>query len=126
MLYAAFGLLLTSIVCIPILFILIFGFYRIYSRYENEQKKWKSLKNLSIACIIIPLTIALLIGITDFSSLGEFFTWFFVMLTYASSGVFFILYISNKADLRNPPQVIKNQNVSELEGILDSGFKDDF
>lgn len=120
--YFVFGLFITSIACIPIFFILIFGFYRIYLKYENPSQHWKNLKGLSIISVLLPLVITAFMALFNFSGWSNLYPWILVMLSYASSGVFFILYISYKADLRNPPEVMKNQNYLELEDILDSGL----
>lgn len=119
------GIIITGVVCIPILFILIFGFHYIYKKSRNHQQKWKGIQLLSLTCSILPL--AILVGgelIIYFKVNSEDFIWLNLMIPYAVASSFYTLYISHRDDLKNPP--IFPEHTTELEGVLDSGFEDDF
>jgi len=119
------GGIVTAIACIPIFFILIFGFYYIYKNSKDEKHQWKNIQLLCFICSVLPMLL-LLAGelLSSYRISYETFTWCLLTIPYALSATFYILYISRRDDLRNPPHFF--ESVAELDGVLDSGFEDDF
>lgn len=120
-----YGGLITGVACLPIILILIFSFHYIYKNSKDEKQKKNNIYLLAFICSIFP-PIFLFGGelITSQKISSETYMWLLLMIPYALSATFYIIYISRKEDLKNPPKFF--QSVTELDDVLDSGFEDDF